>query len=153
LDAFPAALWGKRAKNEAEKYNFTTYRVPVNSGIKVDRFKQMAGDYWDNELFDLIRFGFPLDVGTEFHPKKLITNRPLIILMTYKNILTKIKPRGYCTKLTLTILTCIIHPHLCRFLKREVCKRVILDLSWPKEQSASVNSCVPSDTYLIQNSF
>jgi hypothetical protein len=56
-NASPAALWGKRVKNEMEKYhNFMSYRIPVHSGIRVEKFKQMAGDYWDQELFDLVRF-------------------------------------------------------------------------------------------------
>jgi hypothetical protein len=40
----------------------------VQLGIKVEKFKQMAGDYWDKQLFDLLNFGFPLDVGMELSP-------------------------------------------------------------------------------------
>jgi hypothetical protein len=68
-NAAPSSLWGKRVPMESEKYfNFDTCRVPVKSGFKVEKFRAMAGDYWDKQLFDLITFGFPLDVGTQFHP-------------------------------------------------------------------------------------
>jgi hypothetical protein len=62
--AAPEALWGKRDCAATEKYhNFNTYRIPVKSGFHVDKFRDMAGEYWDNQLFDLLIFGFPLDMG------------------------------------------------------------------------------------------
>jgi hypothetical protein len=70
-DTAPEELWGKRSYVATEKYyNFNTYRIPVKSGFNVDKFRDMAGEYWDKKLFDLLTFGFPLDVDTNFYPSK-----------------------------------------------------------------------------------
>jgi hypothetical protein len=81
----------------------------------------MAGEYRDQEYFDLIRFGFPLDVGTEFRPSKQKMNHKSANNYPddIQKYIDKEKATGYCIKSTLTILTPIIHPHLCRALKRE----------------------------------
>jgi hypothetical protein len=70
---------------ESEKYfNFDTYGVWVKSGFKVEKFRAMAGDYWDKQLFDLITFGFPLDVGTQFQPSNRNINHASAINYPYE---------------------------------------------------------------------
>jgi hypothetical protein len=61
-------LWGKKRVSEIGIYNYNSYRVPVQSGFNVDRFQELAEGYEDKQLFELLRFGFPLDITKHFNP-------------------------------------------------------------------------------------
>jgi hypothetical protein len=150
-DASPDILWGKRDCAATEKYyNFNTYRIPVKSGFNVNKFRDMAGEYWDNQLFDLITFGFPLDVGVDFQPSNHKINHASA--NNYPNQVNK-----YIEK---EIAAGALHPvdhtkftfyHTSPLMSRPKegnNRRIILDLSWPKDIGSSINSCVPVDTYL-----
>jgi hypothetical protein len=69
-------------------HNFYTnyYQVPVTSDFKTNKFKEMAGDYWDQQLFDLIKFGFSLDVGDGFQS----SNEKQIMHLQINSLLRKI---------------------------------------------------------------
>ena len=41
--------------------NFLKCRIPVDTQLKVKAWESRLVNYWDNQLIDLIRFGFPLD--------------------------------------------------------------------------------------------
>ena len=43
------------------KYNYMGARTPVNSQLNVAAWKAELGNYWDQQLLQLIEFGFPLD--------------------------------------------------------------------------------------------
>jgi hypothetical protein len=55
-DSLWRPLKGKAERKEEE----------VSSGFKIDKFKEMAGNYLDKQHFDLLKFSFPLDVGQGF---------------------------------------------------------------------------------------
>ena len=41
--------------------NFLGLRIPVNTQLKVEAWRHHLKDYWDQQLIDLIQYGFPLD--------------------------------------------------------------------------------------------
>ena len=41
--------------------NFMGMRIPVQSQLKITAWRKYLHHYWDNQLLDLIEFGFPLD--------------------------------------------------------------------------------------------
>ena len=43
------------------KPNFLKVRLPVTSQLNVDKWKSPLEDYWDQQLLQLLQFGFPLD--------------------------------------------------------------------------------------------
>jgi hypothetical protein len=61
-------LWGSRELSDYDLHNFNSYRVPVPSGFKIEKFKKLASGYWDEQLFELLKYGFPLDVRPDFMP-------------------------------------------------------------------------------------
>jgi hypothetical protein len=67
-------LWGRKSVKEVDLHNYNSYRVPVNTGFNVDRFQELAKNYKDQKLFELLRFGFPLDITKEFKPVKDTVN-------------------------------------------------------------------------------
>ena len=50
-----------RIVKETNKPNYMEARLPVNSQLKVDAWKRHLQGYWDEQLLQLIEFGFPLD--------------------------------------------------------------------------------------------
>ena len=41
--------------------NFLKCRIPVKSKLNVDRWRSHLADYWDQQLLDLLEYGFPID--------------------------------------------------------------------------------------------
>jgi hypothetical protein len=124
--------------------------VPVKSGFKVEKFRAMAGDYWDKQLFDLITFGFPLDVGTQFQPSNHNINHASAV--NYPDEVNKYVRKeigaGALHAINYEKFNFYHTSPLMSRPKEGNSRRIILDLSWPKENGASINSCLPVDSYL-----
>ena len=41
--------------------NFMSARIPVESQLNIDKWKEALVDYWDQQLIQLLEYGFPLD--------------------------------------------------------------------------------------------
>ena len=41
--------------------NFLKMRIPVNTQLNIPKWRSYLHDYWDQQLVDLLEFGFPLD--------------------------------------------------------------------------------------------
>ena len=55
--------------------NFLGLRIPVNTHLKVEAWRYHLKDYWDQQLIDLIQYGFPLE-----KPARVFLNRMLQVL-------------------------------------------------------------------------
>ena len=51
---------------KTEKPNFLQACLPVASQLHVDKWKSLLKDYWDQQLLQLLQFGFPLDLNRCF---------------------------------------------------------------------------------------
>jgi hypothetical protein len=68
-------LWGRRSLGEDQGlYNFNSFRIPVFSRFNIEKIREMAAGYWDAQIYDFLRFGFPLDVGAGFKPSAVRYN-------------------------------------------------------------------------------
>ena len=132
------------------KYNYLGCRIPIKSQLKVDVWAQELEGYWDTQLLDFLTYGFPLDFNRESELRCEGTNHNSAMQFpmdvdAYLQEETKFKA--------------IIGPfdnspianlHYSPFMTREKAnaphRRVIIDLSWPKE--ASVNLGIDKDSYL-----
>ena len=47
--------------------NFLQACVPVNSQLKIEAWEQELTEYWYQQLLELIKFGFPLDLNRDCH--------------------------------------------------------------------------------------
>ena len=45
--------------------NYMGCRIPVNSGLNVPKWRHYLANYWDQQLCDLLEYGFPLDFDGE----------------------------------------------------------------------------------------
>ena len=131
-------------------YNFLGCRIPIQTQLNVEEWSRQLDGYWDVQLIDLITYGFPLDF-----------NRNSPLKWEDKNHKSALDyPRDVETYLQEEIRHGAImgpysaHPiaksHFSPFMTREKSnatnRRVIIDLSWPKD--ASVNLGVDKNSYL-----
>ena len=45
--------------------NYMGCRIPVNSGLNIPKWRHYLANYWDQQLCDLLEYGFPLDFDRE----------------------------------------------------------------------------------------
>ena len=135
------------------KYNYLGCRIPIKSQLKVDAWVHELEGYWDSQLLEFLTYGFPLDF-----------NRDANLRCEGKNHNSALQfPRDVDAYLQEeTKFKAIIGPfdnspidklHYSPFMTREKSnaahRRVIIDLSWPKD--ASVNLGIDKDSYLATN--
>ena len=129
--------------------NYLGCHIPVNSNLNCENWIHYLQNYWDSQLVDLLKYGFPLDfdrpsplVATEENHKSALLNSshvPKYISeeLSHKAILGPFKDKP-------------IHLHTSPLMVRDkqdsTAKRTIMDLSWP--QGLSVNHGVSKDMYL-----
>ena len=131
-------------------YNFWGCRIPIHTQLNVDEWSRQLSGYWDTQLIDLITYGFPLDFNRKSNLKwedknhKSALDYPMDV-DTYLH--EEIQHGAIMGPYS-------VHPiaksHFSPFITREKSnasnRRVIIDLSWPKD--ASVNLGVDKNSYL-----
>ena len=130
--------------------NFLGARIPIDSQLNVEEWRKVLANYWDKQLIDLIQFGFPLDFNRECTLKH--ENQNHSSALEYPNdiqaYLNEEIRRGaiigpYDTN---PIPGCHVSPFMTREKPNAPNRRVIIDLSWPKNHS--VNAGVDKNSYL-----
>ena len=135
------------------KYNYLGCRIPIKSQLKVDVWAQEMEGYWDTQLLEFLTYSFPLDFNrdSKLHCEGKNHNSALqfptnvdAYLQEETKFKTIIGPFGNSP---------IDKLHYSPFTTREKTnathRRVIIDLSWPKD--ASVNLGIDKDSYLATN--
>ena len=129
--------------------NYLGCRIPAILNLKCHKWTQYLQNYWDNQLIDLLKFGFPLDFdhtsqlfSTEENHKSALLNschveKYISEELNYQAILGPFDEKP-------------IHLHTSPLMVRDKqdsdSKRTIMDLSWP--HCLSVNHGVRKDIYL-----
>ena len=131
--------------------NCMGYRVPVPSTMNISAWEVHLQNYYDKQLIDFLKYGFPLDmVHNAIIDSKFIDNHPTAGQYPQdigKYIHKEIQHHailGPFDKPPITGLHC--SPMLTRPKPGGASRRVIVDLSWPK--LASVNHNIASDIYM-----
>ena len=130
--------------------NFLGCRIPVVSQLHVNKWEAELEDYWDSQLIHLIKYGFPLDfnrsctlVSDHVNHKSALQHPHDIDTYLSEEISHKaiIGPYGVNP-----IQGCHVSPFMSREKSGSTNRRVIIDLSWPRDNS--VNSGIDKDSYL-----
>ena len=132
------------------KPNFLKARIPIQSQLKVEAWEEALGNYWDRQLLELIKFGFPLDFNrvcdlgqyTGNHSSAIDCPKDIEAYIQeelhYGGLLGPFKDNpitgGHCS------------PFMTRSKPNSDRRRVIVDLSW--HQGASVNAGIDKFSYL-----
>ena len=132
------------------KPNYMEARLPVPSQLNVDTWKSLLTDYWDQQLLQLLEFGFPLDFNRNC-PLRCDNKNHSSAIQYPNDVEAYIKEE--------TEHQAILGPfsknpipggHQSPFMTRSKPnsdrRRVIVDFSWPIGES--VNAGIDKNTYL-----
>ena len=60
-ERIPGIIQAHRLIRQSGLSNFLGFRIPVSTQLKVDKWRSHLANYFDQQLVDLIEYGFPLD--------------------------------------------------------------------------------------------
>ena len=145
----PDILQAHRLIKDSNLPNFLHCRIPVQSGLNIKAWRSYLQNYWDQQLCDLLEFGFPIDFDRTCHLHSTEENHASAI-ENMQDIGTFLQEERQYEAILGPFDTKPIDMHVSPLLVRDkqnsTSKRTIMDLSWPK--GASVNNGVAKDTYL-----
>ena len=130
--------------------NFLDVQLLVNTNLNLDKWEKYLNGYWDEQLLFLLKGGFPLDIQENHNMVSTSKNHTSALL--YKNDVDRFLAeekqhnaiKGPYKRPPFSDLH--ISPLLTREKANSSKRRVIMDLSFPK--NASVNAHVATETYL-----
>jgi hypothetical protein len=132
--------------------NFISKIAPIASHINVNLFRELARGFHDQQIFDLITYGFPLDLDKpNFIPNSAVTNHgsafnfPSEVDNYFREEIHLGSIFGLFPVPPLTGLHCspLMTPP-----KDGTKRRIIVDLSYPSPHSHSVNISVSKTQYV-----
>ena len=129
--------------------NFLGMRIPVSTRLKVENWRHYLAEYFDQQLPDLIEFGFPLDFDRKQALGFTEDNHPSAKqfpedIEAY--ISEEVSYGAMMGPFNEPPFPLHISPFLTRDKPGSGTRRTIMDLSWPKK--GSVNDGVSSNEYL-----
>ena len=138
-----------RIVSQSGKPNYLGCRIPVISQLNITAWRKHLNTSWDQQIVDLLEFGFPLDFdrniqlqSTELNHKSAIQFKDQV----EKYIQEELSFKAICGPFENKPINCHISPMMTREKQDSDNRRTIIDLSWP--HNASVNSGVSKFSYL-----
>ena len=129
--------------------NFLKSRIPVPTQLNPERWYFHLQDYWDQQLPDLINYGFPLDFDRKFklHPTyHNYTSATQYVEHIDQYLSEELKYGAIYGPFKQLPFPVHISPLMTRPKQNTDKRRTIMDLSWPK--GASINSAIHKFKYL-----
>ena len=128
---------------------FLKSRIPVNTNLNIKNWRLYLNNYWDQQLPDLLEYGFPLDFDRNCQLQSVYSNHKSadIHLDQVKNyIQEELSHKAITGPFQYFPLSFHISPLMTRDKQDSDKKRTIMDLSWLK--GYSVNDGVSKEKYL-----
>lgn len=140
--------------NQVKSYNLPNClgaKIPVHSGLKVERWVTLLQDYHDNELCHFLAYGWPLGFYSEQPPQTVSNNHPSALefpLHIQEFLSTELKFQAIEGPVKANPFEpwARISPLMTRPKKGTTQRRVIVDLSYP--EGAAVNTGINNADYL-----
>ena len=129
--------------------NYMGCQIPVNSGLNIPKWRHYLANYWDQQLCDLLEYGFPLVFDRECLLTSVEENHTSANDNTShvsKFIEEELQHQAILGPFHKKPIHMHISPLLVQDKQNSTAKRTIMDLSGPK--GASVNNGVAKDVYL-----
>ena len=138
------------AVKSQKQYNFLSSQVIVHSQLKYHEWEKRLGNYWDQQLLYLIKYGFPLDFDTEATLESNHKSHYSAVAFPEdieKYINEEIEFQAIFGPYDIPpIQNLHVSPLMTREKPGATHRRVIMDLSYP--QGRAVNSNISKDKYL-----
>ena len=129
--------------------NFMGLQIPIHSNLDIPAWRSHLKNYWDQQLVDLLEFGFPVDFDRTSDLVSSEINHALASKFS-DHVDEYIKEELSHGAMLGPFDQKPFQLHVSPFMTREKAdsdlRRTIVDLSWPKGQS--VNSGIAKDMYL-----
>ena len=139
--------------NEVKKYDLPNYlgaRIPVESQLNIHAWESLLEGYWDKQLLECLKFGFPLGFNRTCplsHDKNNHKSAVLFPEHVEKYIEDEQKFGAIIGPFQKSPIENLHYsPFMTRHKPNSDNRRVILDLSWPR--GASVNAGVEKNGYM-----
>ena len=151
-DAVPDSIQAHNLVKKSGVPNFLKCRIPVETNLNANIWRTYLKDYWDQQLPDLLQFGFPLD----FHRGSALTSSYANHSSTdqfQKHVDAYIKEELDHNAIYGPFHEPPFPVHISPLMTREKqnsdVRRTIVDLSWSKGASVNefVHKCKYLDTY------
>ena len=145
----PSIIEAHRLVRASGKPNFLGTRIPVQNTLKPHSWRQYLVNYFDQQLPDLIEFGFPLSFDRNLDLTSTPHNHPSAIQFVDhvdKYIQEELAHQAIIGPFDQMPFKMHISPFMTRDKAGSNTMHAIMDLSWPK--GASVNDGVLKDSYL-----
>ena len=140
---------GVHTNNDCCCLNFFGLRIPILSNLNMPSWRIYLEHYWDQQIVDLLEFGFPLDFNRDSDLVSIEENHASAIQFT-EHVEEYIKEELSPGAMLGPFDQKPIQLHISSFMTREKqdsdLRRTIVDLNWPKGHS--VNAGVSRDVYL-----
>ena len=134
-------------------YNFLGCRIPIKSQLHVEEWERELQDYWDVQLCEFLKFGFPLDFNRNSKLRWENKNHNSAIQFpgdVDAYLQEELKYQAIVGPFNQSpIPNCHFSPFMTREKANAAHRRVIIDLSWPKD--ASVNLGVDKNSCMVTN--
>ena len=134
---------------QSGKPNFLGCRIPIQGQLKAHRWKHHLKSYWDQQLPDLISYGFPLDFDRNSPLQDTLENHKSALefpLDIQKYIDEELQFGAMVGPFPQYPIPTHVSPLMTRSKQNSTKRRTILDLSWPP--NLSVNHGVSKHIYL-----
>ena len=148
-EKIPNILAAHQLVKNSGTHNYLKCRIPVNSHLKIHNWTHLLKDYWDQQIVDLLHYGFPLDfnrisplTSTHDNHKSAITDIDHVRRFIKEELQHEVIIGPFDT----VPYNLHLSPLMTRAKQDSDKKRTIMDLSWPPGQS--VNAGVKKDIYL-----
>ena len=115
--------------------NFMRSRIPANTNLNIQNWRSYLRNYWDQQLPDLLEYGFPLDFDRKCPLQRVDSNHKSadIYLNHVKDyVQEELSHKAIIGPFDQLPLTFHISPLMTRDKQDSDKKRTIMDLSWPK---------------------
>ena len=126
--------------------NFLGLWIPAHTQLNVKTWRFHLSDYWDQQLLDLIEYGFPLDFDRFFHTLENHTSALKFSDHVDQYIAEELQHGVVLGPFDQKPCTLHVSPVMTREKSNSQLRRTIIDLSRPKGQA--VNDGVQKDSYL-----
>jgi len=125
--------------------------IPIQTAFNIQRWELLLSSYWDHQLIQFIKYGFPLDlaVPSAFSPASVVTNHTSALQYSahvQRFLQTEVELGAILGPFSEPIQGLHCSPMLSRPKSGSNDRRIIVDLSWPA--GGSLNDCVESNVYM-----
>ena len=132
-DKIPDIIKTHRMIRDSGCPNFLKCRIPVTSNLKIENWRSYLDNYWDQQIVDLLQYGFPLDFNRQCQLVSTEVNHASAIQHSHhvqQYLQEELTHKAILGPFTQPPFSIHVSPLMVRDKQDSDQKRTIMDLSW-----------------------